>query len=88
MTSIVAKVAHVRTATQTRNHDCHWPGCPVQVKPAFWGCFEHWHMLPKRIRDAIWRTYRPGQEKDGQPSRAYILAAEDAQEWIRRQPPA
>lgn len=84
---LAEKTAHVKAAKQTRDHCCHWPGCTKRVKPAFWGCFEHWHMLPKRIRNKIWNTYRPGQEEDGDPSREYILAAEDAQEWILKHHP-
>lgn len=37
-----------------------------------WGCREHWFGLPKKIRDAIWREYRPGQERDKQPSYRYL----------------
>lgn len=80
--STADKVAYVRAATQTRKHACHWPGCGKQVKPAMWGCFEHWHRLPQRIRNAIMTAYRPGQEEDGRPSPAYLVAAQDAQDWI------
>jgi hypothetical protein len=47
-----------------------------------WGCKRHWFMLPKHIRDEIWRTYRPGQEKDMDPSDDYMKAAQAAQDWI------
>lgn len=77
------KAAHVRAAGQTRRHHCHWPGCEEQVPPAKWGCRKHWYKLPPRIRNAIWRAYRAGQEEDGRPSRAYIDAAQAAQAWIR-----
>lgn len=76
------KVAHVRGQGQTRKHECHWPGCEVQVSPAKWGCPNHWFQLPKRIRDAIWRAYDPGQERRLDPSAAYMRAAREAQEWI------
>lgn len=85
MNDIARKVAHVRAATQTRNHSCHWPGCTKQVPPAQWGCRDHWKRLPGRIREAIWAAYRPGQEEDGRPSVAYLNAVQDAQDWIRRQ---
>lgn len=81
-TSISAKVRHVITAKQTRDHACHWPGCKRQVRPAMWGCREHWYALPKELRDRIWRTYRPGQENDGRPSREYIAIFRAVQEWI------
>lgn len=77
-----AKADHVRRAQQTRAHECHWPGCTAQVKPAMWGCAPHWFRLPQAIRDAIWAAYRIGQEQSLNPSRAYMEAARRAQEWI------
>lgn len=47
-----------------------------------WGCRVHWFKLPKTIRDKIWKTFRPGQEKDWTPSAAYVEAAKEAQDWI------
>lgn len=77
------KAAHVRAAKQTRSHTCHWPGCDKQVPPAIWGCRPHWYSLPKRLRDAIWKAYRPGQEETMTPSEAYLDVAYAAQKWIR-----
>jgi hypothetical protein len=88
MTSIAAKVEHVRRAGQSRKHHCHWPGCTAQVPPAKWGCRPHWYALPVEIRRAIWNSYRPGQEADQRPSEAYVAAARRAQAWIAMQQPA
>lgn len=77
------KVRYVKRSGQTREHHCHWPGCTEQCPPAKWGCYKHWMKLPKRIRDAIWQAFRPGQETNLTPSRAYLLAAREAQEWIK-----
>jgi hypothetical protein len=63
-------------------HHCHWPGCTVEVVPQFWGCLTHWYTLPEPIRHDIWRHYRRGQEKNKNPSRAYIRAAQRARDWI------
>jgi hypothetical protein len=82
MTSIAAKALYVRSQRQTRAHVCHWPGCQTQVPPAMWGCRRHWMMLPLHIRNNIWSAYRPGQEVALDPSRAYLRAAREAQEWI------
>lgn len=76
------KAGYVVRQGQTRTHTCHWPGCPKQVPPAMWGCSGHWFKLPKSLRDAIWREYRPGQEKDGTPSDRYLAVAALVQEWI------
>jgi hypothetical protein len=87
MTSISDKVAHVKAATQTRSHGCHWPGCHSQVPPAMWGCRPHWYALPQAIRNRIWAAYRAGQENDMRPSRRYVEAAMEAQKWIRENTP-
>lgn len=79
----MTKYEHVRTAKQTRPHTCHWPGCNLQVRPAFWGCSAHWFRLPKDIRDEIWRTYTTGQEETGDVSPAYLAATDRADAWIR-----
>lgn len=47
-----------------------------------WGCRKHWRALPARHRYRILATYRPGQEVDKRPSRAYIDAALAVQRWI------
>lgn len=66
-----------------RHHTCHWPGCGKQVPPAMWGCRTCWYRLPMSIRNRIWAAYRPGQEKDLNPSEEYMKAAQAAQDWIR-----
>ena len=83
--SISEKVAHVKAAKQTRKHECHWPGCKEQVKPALWGCKNHWFRLPERLRNRIWATYSSGQEETGKVSPAYVHVAREVQEWIESQ---
>lgn len=80
------KADYVLSQEQTRPHHCHWPGCQRQVPPAMWGCPKHWFTLPKAIRDEIWRTFKPGQEKTMTPSPAYVAAAKRAQDWISQRP--
>jgi hypothetical protein len=63
-------------------HHCHAIGCEVRVPPRLFMCRPHWFMLPKHLRDAIWRTYRPGQEVDKNPSPEYIEAAQMARYWL------
>lgn len=79
------KRAYVRQQGQTRAHRCHWPGCEEQCPPAMWGCRRHWFSLPKRLRDAVWREYRPGQEQDGAPSAAYLEVLLEVERWIVEQ---
>lgn len=46
-----------------------------------------WFALPKHLRDKIWATYVPGQEKTMTPSAAYLAAAEEVDQWIRENHP-
>jgi hypothetical protein len=64
------------------SHKCHWPTCNRDVPPKMWGCRAHWFKLPKNLRDWIWRTYVPGQEKTKTPSPEYLEAATEVQKWI------
>lgn len=79
------KADYVRKQSQFRDHHCHWPDCQEQVPPAMWGCKKHWFKLPKRLRDKIWRAYRPGQEVDMRPSKEYLEVAEEVQQWIEEE---
>lgn len=63
-------------------HTCHWRNCKTEVPPHMWGCRRHWFMLPKKLRDKIWATYRKGQEVTKTPSKEYLEAADRVQEWI------
>jgi hypothetical protein len=40
---------------------CAWPGCKAAAKRGQLCCGPDWMRLPKRLRDAIWLHYRPGQ---------------------------
>lgn len=68
-------------------HTCHWPGCPVEVPPAMWGCRPHWYALPYGLRSKVWRAYRPGQEITKTPSVEYITVAREVQAWIANAAP-
>lgn len=60
------------------SHHCHATACKVEVLPQMWGCRRHWFMVPKPVRDRIWRFYRVGQCDDMNPSDSYCQAAKDA----------
>lgn len=81
----MSKAEYVKdqAARNTRfDHHCHWTGCTRQVPPAMWGCRAHWYKLPQRLRNAIWRAYRPGQELTKDPSVEYLKVAREVQDWI------
>lgn len=55
-------------------HSCHALGCTVETPPRLFMCRPHWAMVPKEMQDTVWKTYRPGQERDKQPSERYLIA--------------
>ncbi len=58
-----------------REHHCHALNCDTDVPPRLHMCPKHWRMVPKALKDALWGNYRRGQERDMQPSPAYLRAA-------------
>lgn len=63
-------------------HTCHWPSCGREVPPKLWGCRAHWYLLPKWIRNEIWKAYIPGQEERKDPSSEYVKIARIAHDWV------
>jgi len=67
-------------------HTCHWATCRQEVPPKLWGCKKHWFKLPKRLRDAVWRTYSPGQENRKDPSQEYLDVTDEIDQWAKENP--
>ena len=67
-------------------HTCHAPGCRRIVEPKLFACRRHWVALPKTLRDAIWRDYRPGQEIDKRPSASYLAVQTMARAFLAFKP--
>ena len=60
------------------SHTCHARGCSVEVPPELLMCRTHWFKVPRRIQQAVYATYRPGQCDDMKPSKAWHEAADAA----------
>lgn len=63
-------------------HHCHAEGCSREVPPRLLMCPAHWRALPARLKVAVLRAYRPGQEIDKQPSAEYLVAQRKACMWV------
>jgi hypothetical protein len=59
-------------------HTCHARGCNVSVPPEMLFCRPHWGIVPLKIRNAVWQSYRVGQCDDKNPSEAWHEAADAA----------
>ena len=55
-------------------HTCHALGCRTMVPPRLHMCAKHWRMVPRQLQRRLWAEYRPGQERDMQPTPAYLRA--------------
>lgn len=56
-------------------HTCHAMRCEAKVPPRLHMCKPHWSRVPRRLQRALWAEYRTGQERDKQPTAAYLRAA-------------
>jgi hypothetical protein len=63
-------------------HTCHAEGCCEGVPEKIFMCRRHWYMLPKPLRDAIWRVYIPGQEVRKDPTPEYVTIAHECIEYV------
>lgn len=68
------KAEQFRRGKAPATHPCHWPNCPKRVARERLMCREHWTILPKDIRNAIYRGFRKGVES---PEYEAALAAVD-----------
>lgn len=59
-------------------HTCHAIGCRAYCPPTCLMCKAHWSMVPKPIQTEVWKAYRPGQCKDKNVSRIWLVAAAKA----------
>lgn len=65
-------------------HSCAAHGCDLQIFDGRLMCRRHWGMVPAELRRRVWRTYRPGQEKDGDMAPEYRAAAKAAVAAVAR----
>lgn len=71
--------------SRASEHVCHAQGCTKHVPPRMFMCKPHWSALPKAMRDRIWDTYVPGQERRMDPTSEYLDAAMDAVAYLARE---
>lgn len=45
-------------------HKCPANGCTAKVPGSMLFCRKHWFMVPKSLRDAVWREYRAQPQSD------------------------
>lgn len=66
------------------SHVCHAAGCTRKVPPRMFSCREHWFALPKKVRDAVWREYQPGQESTKRVTASYLAVQRYAVAFLAR----
>lgn len=73
---------HGQPAPQQRTHACVARACHAQVPRHQLMCRTHWFRVPADVRASIWLAYRPGQERIGNVSAAYLDAVAEAVEAV------
>ncbi len=68
--------------SEATRHTCHAIGCEVVIPPRLYMCAKHWQIVPRPMRELVRATYRPDQEHDKRPSRAYLDAARQARDYV------
>lgn len=53
--------------TDSWQHLCNAKGCEVRVQEGTFMCNRHWHMLTRRLRQAMIRANSPGPSREGSP---------------------
>lgn len=39
-------------------HGCPIKGCPADIPSRLLMCRDHWYLVPRELRDEVWRTHR------------------------------
>lgn len=66
------------------SHKCAAFNCQEIVPDRMLMCRRHWYMVPTRIRNDVWRHYKPGQESGKtEASLAYRYAIGEAISAVR-----
>ncbi len=64
-------------------HTCHAIDCSAPCPPEWLFCTPHWRLLPKALRDDVYRAYIPGQCKNhALVSRFWLKAAAKAKAYV------
>lgn len=69
--------------TRTTPRGCMVTGC--QLDPlAMVVCPAHWKLLPQRLRDGLWNTYRESYLSARHPDNDYKAALRQAVDWLEK----
>lgn len=64
-------------------HRCHAIGCQTETAPELLMCLKHWKMVPHRIKQKVWSSYRSGQCDDKRPSKDFLESAKAAIQSVK-----
>jgi hypothetical protein len=67
----------------SNKHTCHWPGCKIRIPVHSPICDYHWNILPKHIRDLMFRHYKSSNYR-AKPNTEYLEAYNLARDWALR----
>ncbi len=68
-------------------HECPAPTCAEQAAPDMLMCPQHWYLVPKPLRKAVWAAWRRGAGAGSPAHRAAMRAAISAVSRAQPVPP-
>lgn len=63
-------------------HLCHANRCKSICAPSKLMCLRHWKMVPRHLQNAVYDTFKSGQERTKSPSREWVKAARNAINYV------
>jgi hypothetical protein len=54
---------------------CPVPGCGEEIDQTRLMCRRDWYLVPRQLRDRVWRTWRSGQRAGSREHQQAVLAA-------------
>ncbi len=54
---------------------CPVPGCGEEIDQTRLMCRRDWYLVPRKLRDLVWRTWRSGQRAGSREHQQAVLAA-------------
>jgi hypothetical protein len=54
---------------------CPVPGCGEEIDRTRLMCRRDWYLVPRQLRDLVWRTWRSGRQADSPEHRQAVLKA-------------
>ena len=63
---------------------CFWPNCKNKTADGFYGCGNHWSVLPEKLKKEIRENYQLHEEFSEKPSEKAVKSLAKAKYWAKK----